>query len=195
MKTLPMKKTLVVIGLAALAALSFGLVLAQGPGAGSPPGDCPHGFDGPGFHHGPGPLGFGPRMMRALDLTDAQRDQIHQILESHRDQNADLREQMKAFHEQMRSLWSADQPDKDAILAQWAEGQSLRAQMFEKTVDVRLAVRAVLTPEQLTKLQQMREKMGERFDGEGPCGGMGGPGHHKGHRGHRGMGGGPNARF
>ena len=182
MKIVPMKKTLVVIGLAALAALSFGLVLAQGPGAGGPCGDCP-----------PPPPGFGPRMMQALDLTDAQRDQIHQILESNREQNADLREQMKAFHEQMRALWSADQPDKDAILAKWSEGQSLRAQMFERMVDVRLAVRAVLTPEQLTQLQQMREKMGEGFDGEGPCHGRGG--HHKGHRGHRGMGGGPNAKF
>jgi len=189
-----MKKTLVVIALAALATLGFGLVLAQGPGAGGPPADCPHGFGGPGFHHGPGPLGFGPHMMRALDLTDAQRDQIHQIFETKREEDAGLREQMRAFHEQMRSLWSAGEPDKDAILAKWAEGQSLRARMFERTVDLRLAVRAVLTPEQIAQLQQMREKMGERFDGDGPCAGGCRHGHHKGDCGHHGSGG-PNSRF
>jgi len=158
----------------AAAAITLGgfAVVAQAQGG---PGGRPHG----------GPGGFLPGMMgEMLGLTDAQKEEIRTIAKTAFDANAWLREQMKVARDAERNAVKAGK--SDAELAQLAAS---RAQLFTQMHTVRLQTEAkiykVLTPEQRTKLETMREKMHARF-GQA-MEGFGG-------RGHRG-GGGPPRNF
>jgi Spy/CpxP family protein refolding chaperone len=111
-----------------------------------------------GMHHG-GPM----MMLRGLDLTEAQRDQVFQI----------FHEQAPAFHEQMKQvrqarenlmkLAAADRFDesqaRQAADAQ-AKALSALALMHAQTMH---RVRDILTPEQRARL----DERAQRRQGEG----------------------------
>ena len=95
---------------AALCASALGL--AMGAQAQPAPGGMKAGF-----HHGErhGAHGGGMRALQALNLTEAQRDQIFKI---HHDQAPAFREQMKkvrAAREQLQTLAKADRLDEAAV--------------------------------------------------------------------------------
>lgn len=78
---------------------------AQGPGGG-------RGFGGPGDRRGVGPVGIN---LRALDLTDTQRDQIRQITQR--------------YQEQMRAeIMAVLTPEQQQKLQQMQEQQRQRLQ-------------------------------------------------------------------
>jgi periplasmic protein CpxP/Spy len=142
--------------LASSAALGIApMALAQG---------APTEMDGPmhgamegmrGMHHG------GPGMMlRGLDLTEAQRDQIFKI---HHDQVPAMREQMKQVRharEDLMKLASADRFD-EARARQAADtlakAVSAMAVMRAQTAN---RVRTVLTPEQRQRLDERMQRHG-----------------------------------
>ena len=103
-------------------------------------------------HHG------GMHALRGLDLTEAQRDQIFKI---HHDQAPAFREQMKkvrAAREELSRLARADRLDEPQVRrAADAQAKAISdlAVMRAQTVN---RVRAVLTPEQRTQLDQRREQ-------------------------------------
>src|SRR5262249_32381745 len=95
--------------------------------------------------------------MRALNLSEAQRDQIFKI---HHDSVPAMREQMKQVEKartQLRQLAMADNFD-EARVRQAADAQakalSAMAVMRAQTAN---RVRQVLTPEQRQKMDQMRD--------------------------------------
>jgi len=101
------------------------------------------------------------RGLRALNLTEAQRDQIFKI---HHDQEPAFRDQMKkvrASRDELQKLARADKFDQAAV-RRAADTQAkaisdlavLRAQTSNQ-------VRQVLTPEQRAKLDQAREQRRE----------------------------------
>ena len=142
------------------ASMTFGLALvmglpltagAHGPcfgesggGAGCP-GGCPGGSAG-GFRGG-GP-GFGPGMVDNLDLSQPQRDEIARLRSTMRQQIDRVDEQMRALREQMKALWTAEQPDAQAILQKHTEMDPLRQARRAARVQFAVAAIAVLTPEQ-----------------------------------------------
>src|SRR5512145_1841238 len=77
-------------------AMVTGLAFAQGPGFGR--GHGRGGGFGDGFGMGPGLLRG--MMAAALNLTDAQKDQIQKIMEDTRTKNETILEQMKSIREQ-----------------------------------------------------------------------------------------------
>jgi Spy/CpxP family protein refolding chaperone len=140
----------------AAALCAGGLGLTMGAHA-QPAPDGMHGPQHARFHRGGGHDGE-MRGLRGLDLTEAQRDQIFKI---RHEQAPAFREQMKkvrASHEELRKLALADKFDQAAV-RRAADTQAkaisdlavLRAQTTNR-------VRAVLTPEQRTKLDQAREQ-------------------------------------
>ena len=155
---------------AALCAGGLGLAM----GAYAQP--APDGTHGPqhaamhgGGHHGGGADGEMRRVLRALNLTEAQRDQIFKI---HHDQAPAFRDQMKKVRtsrEELDKLARADKLDQAAV-RRAADSQAkavsdlavLRAQTANQ-------VRQVLTPEQRTKLDQMRD---QRREGHRPSRGQ-----------------------
>ena len=102
-----------------------------------------------GFRGGRG--GFG--MLRGIELTDAQKQQIKTIMESNRG-NDSARTEIRTLVEARRNGALSD--DQKARL------KELRQQSQEKARIVREQILAVLTPEQKVQLEQRRQQMQER---------------------------------
>lgn len=118
--------------------------------------EMPMPMQGPLGMHGPmGMGGGGPEMMlRGLDLTEAQRDQIFKI---HHDQAPAMYEQTKLMRRAREELMQAGKADRfdEARARQAADSLahavSAMAVMGTQTMN---RVRAVLTPEQRRRLDE-----------------------------------------
>jgi protein CpxP len=144
----------------AAALCAGGLALTMGAQAQpAPEGGQQHGGMQHMRHHGGGGAdGQMRRGLQALNLSEAQRDQVFKI---HHDQAPAFRDQMKkvrASREELQKLARADKFDAAAVRrAADVQAKSLSdiAVMRAQTAS---QVRQVLTPEQRTKLDQMREQ-------------------------------------
>jgi len=102
----------------------------------------------PAGEHGPGVKGGRHDLAKELNLTDAQKPKFQEITKS-------SREKMKALHE-------------DSTLTQ--EERKTKAKVIQE--DTAAQMKALLTPEQFTKWQELSKKM---RGGRPPGGGAGGP--------------------
>ncbi|MCA9566662.1 MAG: periplasmic heavy metal sensor [Myxococcales bacterium] len=143
----------------ALSALALGGLAVAGP----------HG--GPGGPGGPGGHGPGHAMIRAiheLDLTDAQRQSIREILEDGREERMDGRDEHRAFMEQIKAELLSDAPDVKRLHQLVDKQHAEQLSRAHDRMDDMLAVAAVLTPAQRVelsaKLDAMRDRMEERMD-------------------------------
>lgn len=143
--------------------LSSTLALAQprggrhgGPGWGA----------GPEGLGGPGPLGGGMlrgMMGAALDLDDAQKEQIRSILEATRTSLQPVMEQLRQNREAAQAAVQAGK--SDAELQQIAdEGGRLHAQIQGAMLKAHAKVWAVLTPQQKEKWNKLREEARARME-------------------------------
>jgi Spy/CpxP family protein refolding chaperone len=151
-----MKRTLTVVAAVALLALPFA---AQAKGV----------------REGRGPRGgeMGP-LLAGLNLTADQQKQIDTLRQQQRDRVKPLREQMKGKMQEMRALWMADKPDRNAILAKHQEMDGIRQQLTVERVDHRLALLQILTPEQRAQIKARLAEGPKGRHGHGPHGEMGG---------------------
>lgn len=145
-------------GLIAIAAAAVLPALAHdGQGApqarqmGGPPLGGGPGGRGPG---GPGRMGMLGPIVR--DLTDAQREQVRGIMESHRDEFKQVAEKMGAAREAMRALTDADTVDESAIRAKSVDVAAAEADAAILNAKVRAEVFGILTPEQVAKAKEMK---------------------------------------
>ncbi len=150
--------------IASSCALGLGPIAANEAFAQGGPGPMGEGMMHEGMHRGAGPM---MHMMRELDLTEAQRDQIFKI---QYDQMPAMREQMKQVRkarDELRQLALADKFD-EARARQLADTQgkamSALALMHMQTMR---RVRDILTPEQRQKVQQIQERHGAGPRGKG----------------------------
>jgi Spy/CpxP family protein refolding chaperone len=153
-----MKKMIVaVLGIALLA--TSGLALAQGWGRGG------------GMGLGPcGGMGLGPCAAN-LNLTAEQIKQMQDLRTQHFNETATQREALIARNAELRSLWAQKDPNQTEILKKQKEINDLRAQLQEMAVKHQLQSRGVLTPEQLTQLQENLADTGNFGPGYGKRGG------------------------
>ena len=129
---------------------------------------------GPGMRGGPGGRGgmFG-LPMRGLDLTDAQREQVRAIMESHRDQQKAIGDRMQAARKALRAAIEAETADEVAIRAAAAEIGAIEADAAVLQAKIRGEVFGLLTPEQVKKAKELRSGMENRMkDGRGQGRGM-----------------------
>jgi protein CpxP len=110
----------------------------------------------------PGPMpshGMGMhRMLRHLDLSDAQRDQVFKIFH---DQSPAMRSRMKAARaarEDLEKLASASGFDRERARAIADTEAKAIADVEVMRAESMARVREVLTPEQRAKLDQLRER-------------------------------------
>ncbi len=111
-----------------------------------------------GGRHGRG--GFG--MFSRLNLTDAQKEQMKQIGQSSRERTSPLR---KELHAKMQTLRQSEQGGtfNESLAAQTlTETAPLRAKLMAEEFKIRQEMLAVLTPEQKTQLDQMRDQFKSR---------------------------------
>jgi protein CpxP len=138
----------------------------RGPG---PMGRGMMGPGGPGFRGGPGgPFGMGGLMLRDLDLTDAQREQVKAIMESHRDEQKAIGDRMQAARKALHDAIAADTFDETAVRAKAAEIGAVEADAAVLQATIKSEVFGILTPEQVKKAQELRSNMEKRMkDGRG----------------------------
>jgi periplasmic protein CpxP/Spy len=163
------KRTLSTIAATAIVlAVGITTAVAQGPGGRGPGRGFGPGPGGPGGPGGPLPV------LRQLNLTDAQRDQVKALLDAERQQNQGAGPQkMGELQKALDAAIFADAPDPaqiDQLRASIAEAE---AAALAARVDLQLKIAQILTPEQR---QQAREALNHRPGpgrGRGPRDGQG----------------------
>ena len=110
-------------------------------------------------HRGPGRGGRGGMMgLGALNLTDAQKAQVKQLHETHRQNTQSVRAELRTKMQELRQA-NANGTFNEALTAQkLAETAPLRAKLMADQFKLRQETLALLTPEQKTQLEQMRER-------------------------------------
>jgi Spy/CpxP family protein refolding chaperone len=127
---------------------------AQGPGMGGPRG----------HHHMMGG-GFGmllpPFILGKLNLTDDQKAKVQEIMDAHRQTlQTSFFPQLQTLHEQMADKFSTSEPLTDTdFTSQTQDMNGLRAQLAAEDLKVSLAIRALLTPDQIGQIAQIRTQM------------------------------------
>jgi Spy/CpxP family protein refolding chaperone len=114
-----------------------------------------------GMHGGMDALGVPlPLLLKSANLTDAQKQQIHQIFESRHTARKAEYQQLKAAKEQIAAKYTST----GAVTATDLSGPvqqltQLQAQMTNEQIQDAIAVRNVLTPAQLQQVAQTKTKL------------------------------------
>jgi Spy/CpxP family protein refolding chaperone len=150
-----MKKT-TIIGLCLILGLALvaTVALAWGPGFGP-------GF-GPRF--GPGFRGPAYGVLPIPNLTADQSAKIQALRDEFLKEIGPLQKELYTKGTELRNFWSNPKVDQAAIAAKQKEISNLQSQLQDKAINLGLAIRKILTPEQLAQLPAF-----------GPGGGFGPP--------------------
>ena len=152
--------------LSTIAAAAVALATAVSAGAGQPPaGQRPGGDQGRGGPGGPLPI------LRQLNLTDAQRQQIRALTDEQRAQSPaeSPRRTLGELQRALRAAIFADTPDSaqiDQLRASIAEAE---AAVLAARVELQLKISQILTPEQRKQARELTDR------GPGRVGRAGGP--------------------
>lgn len=144
---------------AAVVVLAIGatvpVALAQGGGRGR--GHMGRGGPGGEF----GRAGFG---LRQLDLSDAQRQQVRTIMQSHRDEFKAIGEKMRTARGRLHDAVQADSVNEEAIRTASSDLSQVQADAAVLRAKVHQEVFATLTPEQQQKAKTLRAEAEKRRD-------------------------------
>jgi Spy/CpxP family protein refolding chaperone len=111
-----------------------------------------------GRHHG-----FG-RCMQALNLTEAQREQVKALHEQQREAMRPVMEQQRQLRKQIREALESGNADATRIGQLEIQAFQLRQQMKAARDKQHEAFLSLLTPEQKEQFEKMREQRKERMD-------------------------------
>jgi Spy/CpxP family protein refolding chaperone len=117
---------------------------------------------------GPGRMGpMGPLMplLARLGLSDAQKDQVKAIMQSHADEFKALGTRAAAAHTALETAETTDPVDEGTIRQMSAEVAAVDADMAVARAHVRSEVFQVLTADQKTQAKQLMAKRGGRGRG------------------------------
>lgn len=105
------------------------------------------------------------RLLKGLDLSDSQREQIRSLIGASKAEKPDLAA-MQQHHAEMQALVKAEQFDEAAARLLLEKQQSKTLEQQLERMKLQHQIRALLTDEQKTKLDErmakMRERMAER---------------------------------
>ncbi len=108
---------------------------------------------------GPGKMGA----LSRLNLSEAQRTQVQQIMASEKERNSALYSQMRELRTEMRAAREADDTAKlDNLRSQM---MALRPQLQQARQATKQQVETVLTPEQRDQLRQIESEKQSRRQG------------------------------
>ncbi|HEY2445479.1 MAG TPA: periplasmic heavy metal sensor [Rhizomicrobium sp.] len=148
------------LALAAVFALvCAGPAMAQGPSMQTM--SMPESHDGMG-HHGMGMMHDAPFLMllKSANLTNAQHAQVRQILQAAHAQSKPVMQQFQALHEQIAGkLLSAGPLSASDLAPLTRQAFRLHQQLEQNMIDTALAIRNVLTPEQINRLAQVHQQL------------------------------------
>ncbi len=105
------------------------------------------------------PLRF---MQRALELSDAQVDEIRRLQDENRAAARELRAEQRELRRQLRDQVNSDAPSEQQIGALVLAMNELKGKMHENQEAFAESVKAVLTPEQLADFEEMKQLRNRR---------------------------------
>ena len=162
-----MTKTLkFAIGAAAALVLVAGtggaVMAARGQGPMGPGGFA--GRRGPGGPGGPGgPMGVLPGL-RALNLTETQREQVRATMESHKAEFEQQRDRQRTAHQALQAAVTSPSFDEAAVRQKAADVAAVEADGAVLHAKVYSEVWALLTPEQQQKAGELKAQAGQRAE-------------------------------
>jgi len=102
-------------------------------------------------------------LLHADGLSDAQRQQLHAVMEADRTSAEPLLDQLRTANEALvDALLAADAPSSDTLDDRVDRINDLRKQLLEQQVQTVLALREVLSPEQLQAAVEGSRRPDER---------------------------------
>jgi protein CpxP len=117
---------------------------------------------GPGFGHGPD-AAILMLPLRQLDLTDAQRTQVRQLMERHRSDAFPLVERLRTAADAQRQAMEAAPVDEARIRTAVEQVAQVQADLAVQRARLQSEILSVLTPEQQQRLQQLRAEQKARM--------------------------------
>jgi Spy/CpxP family protein refolding chaperone len=118
------------------------------------------GMGGPGRVMGDGPGMRLPLLLRGINLTPEQKTQVHDIIASHRSTFQETFNKLHTVHKDMADkLVAPGELQESDLLPQRQQIANLRNQLTQEGLKVMLEIRRVLTPEQLAKAAQLKQRM------------------------------------
>jgi Spy/CpxP family protein refolding chaperone len=105
---------------------------------------------------------LGGLMLDQLSLTDAQKDQVKNIVDSHRTDLQALGERLGTARRSLESAVSADVTDEAAIRARAGDVAAVDADMAVMRARIRGQVFQILTAEQQTTLKNLEARRHDR---------------------------------
>jgi Spy/CpxP family protein refolding chaperone len=138
-------------GVAVVALLATGVAYAQGPRGGGR-------FGGPG---GPGPLGL---ELRALNLTDAQREQVSEIRDRYREQMRTSVQRLTEVSDKQRQAIETLPVNETLITSATQDMTQAQVEVAVQQARLNADVWSVLTPEQQAQATKLRAERKTRFE-------------------------------
>jgi Spy/CpxP family protein refolding chaperone len=119
--------------------------------------------EGPGMGrmmHGDSPAMMLRMVLRQAGLTPDQQNQVRQIMQTEHQSLRTLFAQLQAANNQLADkLFAPGNVQAADLTPQVQQVMQLRRQLMEQGVKTALAIRAVLTPEQLAKVAQTKDRI------------------------------------
>ena len=101
-----------------------------------------------------------PLVLKGLDLTAEQEKQVHDIMKQHRATFRTLFSELQVAHKDVADkLFAPGGIQADDLATQMQRVSQLREQLMQEGLKVALAVRGVLTPEQLAKAAELKDRL------------------------------------
>jgi Spy/CpxP family protein refolding chaperone len=115
---------------------------------------------GPGHMMGDGPGMMFPLILKGVDLSDAQEQQVRTIMQTHRASLRALFGELRVAQEDIADkLLAPGEVRTEELTSQVQRVAQLREQLMQEGLKAALEVRAVLTPEQLAKASELKGRM------------------------------------
>ena len=101
-----------------------------------------------------------PLVLKGIDLTDAQEQQVRKIMAAHRATFRTLFGELQVAHKDVADkLFAPGEVQTEDLTTQVQRVAQLREQLMQEGLKVALEVRGILTPEQLAKAADLKERM------------------------------------
>ncbi len=114
---------------------------------------------------GPQPAGnHFKRMVKELQLTSQQKQQVKDIFTNNKPLAGPLMKQFMTERRALRNLIQADTIDEVAIRAQSAKLAAVGADLAVQRAHVAQAIRGVLTPEQIAKARELQAQRDRKME-------------------------------
>jgi periplasmic protein CpxP/Spy len=148
--------------------LAGGVAFAQDPGAGRRGG--PDGFGRPGGPGRGGPGGPGGLPLQALNLTEAQQDQVKQLVQQYRAQNPNVGEQLRSAMDAQRKAVETIPVDEGLIRSTTQALVEAQTEMAIQQARLQGEIFALLTPDQQAQARKLQAERNQRAQQQGQRG-------------------------